>query len=113
MWHHPNYEEDEEAVGEADADQPVHVEDHVEDRVDDDVEDQVEVHVDFGLRPVHVEKNHVDKTLFVQPPIGLVKVLWRNHHETHCQCHHAALHCHLEKKIGDTSSSNEEEGVDR
>ena len=89
---HPDHEEDEEAVGEADAEQPVHVEDHVEvhvegyveDHVENHVKDHVKEHVACGLRPVHVEENHVDKTLFVQPSISLVKVLCRNHDESHC-----------------------------
>ena len=88
MWQHPDHEEDEEAIGEADAEQPDHVDDRVEVHLDDHVEvhvkDHVEEHVDCGLRPVEIEENHVDKTLFVQPSIGLVKVLWRNHDESHC-----------------------------
>ena len=59
---HPDHEEDEEAVGEADAEQPVHVEDHVEVHVEVHVEDHVEVHVEDHVE-VHEEdyvKEHVD-----------------------------------------------------
>ena len=91
MWQHPDHEEDEEAIGEADAEQPdhvddrveVHLDDHVDDHVEVHVKDHVEEHVDCGLRPVEIEENHVDKTLFVQPSIGLVKVLRRNHDGSH------------------------------
>ena len=39
--------------------------------------------ISLSLRPVKIEENHVDKTLFVQPSIGLVKVLRRNHDGSH------------------------------
>ena len=31
--------------------------------------------MNFGVRPVHIEEHHVDKTLLVEPTVGLVKVL--------------------------------------
>ena len=56
-----------------------YVEVHEEDYVEVNFEDQVELQnyyiVDCRQRPVHVEENHVDEALFVQPSIGLVKVL--------------------------------------
>ena len=72
---HPDHEENEEAIREADAKQSV-------DEKACDVfllmwrkSHHKKGHVNFGVRPVHIEEHHVDKTLLVEPPVGLVKVL--------------------------------------
>ena len=68
---HPDHEENEEAIREADAKQSV----------DEKASDVFLLmwrkdHVNFGVRPVHIEEHHVDKTLLIEPPVSLVKVLW-------------------------------------
>ena len=67
---HPDHEENEEAIREADAKQSVD-----EKACDVFLLMWRKDHVNFGVRPVHIEEHHVDKTLLVEPPVGLVKVL--------------------------------------
>ena len=72
---HPDHEENEEAIRKADAKQSV-------DEKACDVFLRMckksyhkKDHMNCGVRPVHIEEHHVDKTLLVEPPVGLVKVL--------------------------------------
>ena len=71
---HPDHEENEEAIREADAKQSVD-----EKACDVFLLMWRKDHVNFGVRPVHIEEHHVDKTLLVEPPVGLVKVLLNVH----------------------------------
>ena len=58
IWHHPDHEEDEEAVGEADAEQPDHVDDREEVHFDDHVEENL-VTLDHDSSSAELPRNDI------------------------------------------------------